>query len=134
MKFYRKLKNIRKNQSGAVAVEFALVSLIFFTLTLGSFDIMSMMQANSVLQWAVTTEARNVMVAPLTTTSGAQTAAQSIASNAGYTMTFTAATAACGTSTGQCMTITGTYTYKFFLISFGKISVVLTKTALANIS
>lgn len=134
MSVIKKLRVFKRNQSGAVAVEFALVSLIFFTLTIGAFDIMNMMQANSVLQWAVTTEARNVMVAPLTTTTGAATAAQNIASQAGYSMNFQAQTSACGTSTGQCMTITGTYNYKFILSSFGKVSVNLSKSALAPIS
>ena len=102
---------------GAVAVEFALVAQIFFFLILGCFDVVSMMNAYSTLQWAATTAARTVMADPNKTTAQVQTVAQNAANSAGYTpqggTAFSVSQAPCGAI--QCMTITGTYTYQFIL-------------------
>lgn len=104
----------RRPRLGSTTIEFALVAQMFFFLIVGCFDIVSMMNSYSILQWSVTTAARVAMANPAATTSQVQAAAQSAANSAGYTgAVFTVSSAVCGSST--CMTIMGNYSYNFIL-------------------
>jgi Flp pilus assembly protein TadG len=106
-----------KRRAGAVAVEFALIAQIFLFMLVASIDIVGLMNAYSTLQWAATTAGQNLMSNPTSTTTQIANAAQNAANIAGYTTArgtaFTATSATCGNL--QCMTITGTYTYRFTL-------------------
>lgn len=128
----------RRRRAGAAVVEFALVFPLFLMFAVGSIETMSMLSAWSTLQWVSDTVARQQMLLGATgaTPATAVAAAHTMAASVGYTstggVTFTATNANCVSGkTTQCMTIAGSYTYRFNLATLGMASVRLRSQAVA---
>ena len=129
----------RNRRRGAAAVEFALIMVVFLNFAVGSVEMMNLFSAWSSLQWACDGAARQTMVSSAPTQASAQSAAATMAASIGYTTAvganFTASAPAACSSTApsgtQCITISGTYVYKFKLATLGLASVTLTAQSVA---
>lgn len=123
---------------GGVAVEFALVLVLFLNFSVGAIELSNMYTAWTTVQYICTQTARKMMMQGATgaTTALATSTAQAQGDALGYTSaagtSFTATQAACpGTGTTVCMTISGSHLYRFKLSTLGMGNVTLRAKSVA---
>lgn len=130
----------RRSTLGAVAVEFALVLVLFLNFSVGAIELSNMYTAWTTLQYVCTQAARQMMVADSANASAAAAlaAAQAAGNALGYTAAagtvFTVTQATCpGVSTTSCLTISGSYVYRFKLSTLGMGSITLRARTVAPV-
>jgi Flp pilus assembly protein TadG len=131
----------RLRRRGVAVIEFAMLIVIFLNFLIGALELMLMFTAWSMLQNVTDQDARQEMVlgAASATTSGAVAFAQNLAAAQGYQsssgIAFAATTGTCATGVSQqCMTISGTYTFRFTLLTMGIGSLPLSARSVAPLS
>lgn len=124
------LTRLRRDRSGATAVEFALIGMLVINLLIGSVEIMRMLNSWSTLQWATNQVARQAMVTEMSVTQ-AQAAfasamgAAGFTSASGYALSVSAGYACASGSPVTCVRMDSSLPFRFNLATFGLASMTL---------
>ena len=112
----KRIRSLRKNESGATALQFALTAPLFIALLFGVVEIGIALWTQFGLQYGVAAAARCAAIDTVTCDNAADIASYAANNALGLTIpssAFTIADASCGHQ------ITGTYVYTFFTGYFG---------------